>query len=366
MHQHLDKFGPLCYCMHQTELHQLQIWGRMNRNAVTIADVAERAGVSKTTVSHALSGKRPVAPETKARISQVIQELGFRPNQMARSLRMQQTKLVALIIPDITNPFYPALARGLQNTLREQEYSMILCNTDGLLQQEIAFITDAIYRPVDGIALALPYDRTEELREVIKSTVPIVTIGEGIIHPTIDRVAADDHRPINQAIQYLLDRGHRRIAMLAGPPDYTPTQFRLASYREALEQAQIPFRADFVVQGDFTRAGGERGMRTLLERFPRRAEGPSAVFCANDLIAIGAMHIAHETGLSVPADLAIIGFDDIEAASLIMPPLTTILLPAQAMGQISGQWLLERMQKRYHGPGRQAVVVPRFVRRESA
>ncbi len=338
----------------------------MNRNAVTIADVAERAGVSKTTVSHALSGKRPVAPETRTRIFQAIKELDFRPNQLARSLRMQQTQLVALVIPDITNPFYPVLARGLQDTLKEHGYSLILCNTDSLLQQEIAFITEVVHRKVDGVALTSPHNRTEELREFIDGTLPFVTVGFGIFHPNIDKVTTNDQQTVSHAIHYLLERGHQRIALLGGPQDHLPAQTRLSGYREALECAQLPFREEFVVEGDFTLAGGERGMRTLLARFPQPEERPSAVFCANDLIAIGAMFVAREAGLAIPDDIAIIGFDDIEAAALISPPLTTILNPAYEIGKISGQLLLERMQGHYNGPGRHVVITNQFIKRATA
>lgn len=339
----------------------------MNRNAVTIADVAKRAGVSKTTVSHALSGKRPVAPETRARIIQVIEELGFHPNQLARSLRIQQTQLVALIIPDITNPFYPVLARGLQDALKEQGYSMILCNTDSLLQQEMAFVGEAIHRKVDGIALASLYNRAEELRDVIENGgMSFVSIGTGIIHPDVDRVMIDEQQSIGEAINYLLERGHRHIALLGGSQDHTPAQLRLAAYRHALEQAQIPFREEFVVQKAFTREGGELAMRALLARFPSFTQRPTAILCANDLIAIGAMRVTQEAGFSIPEDIAFVGIDDIDAAAFISPSLTTILNPAYEIGQICGRLLLERMQGTYSDRGREVIVPHRFMPRASA
>ncbi|HZR45022.1 MAG TPA: LacI family DNA-binding transcriptional regulator, partial [Ktedonobacteraceae bacterium] len=159
---------------------------------VTITDVAERAGVSKTTVSHALSGKRPVAPATRERIIQVIEELGFRPNILARNLRSQRTQMVALIIPDITNPFFPVLARGIQDTLIEHGYYTFLCNTDSQQEQEVEFVADAIQRKVDGIVLASRYSRTYDLGEFVDCSIPLVCFGSAIAHPLVDTVSTDN------------------------------------------------------------------------------------------------------------------------------------------------------------------------------
>jgi LacI family transcriptional regulator len=329
---------------------------------VTIADVAERAGVSKTTVSHVLSGKRPVARATRERIEQVIEELGFRPNALARSLRMQRTQMVALILPDITNPYYPVLARGVQDTLVEEGYHAFLCNTDGDEEQEAAFIADAVQRKVDGIVLGSLYSRTQDVDEYIKNGAIFVSLSSAIEHPEVDRISSDNEQGAICATRYLLECGHRRIGMIGSSLEQHPSSTRLTGYRRALEEAHIPFDDSLFAQGDFTRAGGARAMRKLMEQ----PERPTAVFCANDLMAIGAMDTARELGLRIPDDVAIVGYDDIEAASLVSPKLTTVLNPAYEKGKAAGRLLLERVQGKYRGPGRHVFIPPRFIKRESA
>lgn len=331
---------------------------------VTIADVAERAGVSKTTVSHALSGKRPVALETRARIVRVIEELGFRPNALAQNLRMQRTQMVALIIPDITNPFFPVLARGLQDLLIEHGYYTFLCNTDSKPEREVEFVADAIHRKVDGIVLSSHYERTHRLEELLTCPIPFVSLGSTFTHAAIDSVATDDTQGAREATRYLLWRGHRRIAIIGGKQQFS-AQARLDGYRAALEEASIALDPQLIIEGDFTRSGGAQAMHTLLQRF-EPGERPTAIFCANDLMAIGVIDIAREVGMLIPRDLAIIGYDDIEVASFMTPPLTTVLNPAYDIGKTIGQLLLERMQKIYTGPGRHITVPHRLMQRASA
>lgn len=329
---------------------------------VTVDDVAKKAGVSKTTVSHVLSGKRHVAAKTRERIEQVIAELGFRPNALARSLRMQQTHMVAFIIPDITNPHYPVLARGLQDALVEHDYHIFLYNTDSKQEQETRFIRDAIQRRVDGIILTSLHVLTQEVQEYLDQGTIFVSAGPGIEHPSVDKVITDAQEGAKNAIRYLIQRGHRRIAMIGATPELTPGRTRLAGYREALAEADLPFDATLVTKGDFMRPGGEQAMRALMA-LPER---PTAVFCANDLMAIGAMHTARELGIAIPDDVAIVGYDNIEAASLVSPALTTVVNPAYEVGKAAGQLLLERMRRQYQGPGRQVVVPHRLIQRESA
>ncbi len=241
---------------------------------ITIADVALRAGVSKTTVSHTLSGKRPVSEETRRKVEQAVQDLGFRPNILAQGLRMQRSRTVALIIPDITNPFYPVLARGLQHALVEQGYHTFLCNTDGQREQEQAFLDDVVHRQVDGIVL-VPFQLTTEAIE-------------GALQGA------------REATEYLIAHGHRRIGMITGAIGVATSERRLAGYREALERAALVFDPQLVVRGNFVRQEGREATRTLLALEHR----PSAVFCGNDLMAIGAMDAVREARLVIPQDMA--------------------------------------------------------------
>jgi LacI family transcriptional regulator len=330
---------------------------------VTIVDVARHAGVSITTVSHALSGKGRVAEATRSRIEESIRELGYRPNAFARALRTERSHMVALIIPDITNPYYPTLARGMQDALHAGGYQTVVGSTDGERTQEITFLHDSLQRRVDGIAFASFATTTRALGPVLRAGIPVVSIGDKIRHTDVDCVRTDDIAGSRDATAYLIEKGYEPIAMIGGAPGISPSDHRLDGHRAALREVGIRPDPALIVVGDFTRAGGATAMRELLERQPHP---PRAVFCANDLMAIGAMDATREAGLRVPRDIAVMGYDDIEAAALVTPDLTTVVNPAGEMGRQCGRLLLERMSGEYRGPRREVVIPHRLIARTSA
>jgi LacI family transcriptional regulator len=325
----------------------------------TIKQVAEHAGVSETTVSHVLSGNRPVAKSTQERVRRAVAEVGYRPSSVARSLRSQRSMTVSLIIPDLINPFYTVLARGLADALDADGYRVIVCNTDGLRGREQDFIDDALDRQVDGIAMTSYHLATAEVQRVIDLGVPIVCMGESIDHPSVDRVVTDGEQGAWAATRHLLSRGAERIAMIAGSRDLNND--RIGGYRSALRSVGQRVSRKLVGYGDWTREGGCEAMRQLITSDP----AIDAVFCGNDLMAIGAMDALTELGRSIPDDVALVGFDDIEAASLVRPALTTIANPAYDSGSQAGQMLLRRMLGEDTGP-RTVTVLPCSLRvRES-
>lgn len=329
---------------------------------VTIVEVARHAGVSITTVSHALSGNRRVAEATRARIDDSIRELGYRPNAFARGLRTERSHMVALLIPDITNPYYPTLARGMQDALHSGGYQTLVGSTDGHRDQERHFLNDSLQRRVDGIAFASFETTARMVAPVLQADIPLVSIGTTIRHRNVDCVWTDDVAGAVDATAYLIERGYTPIGMIGGPAGTSPSDHRLEGYRAALRHTGIRFDPRLVAIGDFTRAGGATAMGRLL----KRRVMPRAIFCANDLMAIGAMDAIRQAGLLVPDDVALVGYDDIEAAGLITPDLTTVVNPAYEMGRACGRLLLERMTGRRAG-GRVEVVVPhRLVPRASA
>jgi len=330
---------------------------------VTIVDVAHHAGVSITTVSHALSGKRRVAEATRTRIETSIRELGYRPNAFARGLRTERSHMVALIIPDITNPYYPTLARGMQDSLHAGGYQTLVGSTDGQREQELTFLTDSLQRRVDGIAFASFATSTRSLAPVLRANIPVVSIGDKIQHDDVDCVRTDDAEGSRDATAYLIEKGYDPIGMIGGPPGILPSDHRLEGHRAALRAAGVPFDPDLLAIGDFTRAGGAAAMRELLGRGPHP---PRAVFCANDLMAIGAMDAAREAGHGVPRDIAVMGYDDIEAAALVTPDLTTVVNPADEMGRACGSLLLERMSGQPRDTRREVVIPHRLIARGSA
>ena len=303
----------------------------------TIADVARAAGVSVTTISHVISGNRPVSPKTQARVRAVIEELGYRPNPVARTLRTQRSHTIGLVIPDITNPYYPVLARGLQDVTAEAGYHVFVCSTDAQAERELEFVADLVERRVDGLVVAAFGEDPELLTIPAARGVATISLGARVDHPAVDVVETDDIDGAARATDYLIGLGHRRIGLIAGPLPIG--ERRIGGYRRALDAAGLPFAAELVQTGDWTRASGRPAMRALAAL----GRPPSAVFCANDLMAIGALDAARELGLDVPGDLSVVGYDDIEAAALLTPALTTVLNPAHAAGEAAGRLLLERL-----------------------
>ena len=330
---------------------------RLRRN--TITEVAHRAGVSPTTVSHVLSGNRPVATETRIRVRQAIDELDYRPSGIARSLRLQRSDTIALIVPDIANPFYPAFARGIDSAL-DGRYLTFVCSTDARRDTEVRFLEDLRDRQVDGMIIASFATVMADLEPLLDAGVPLVALGARLQDPRLDVVTTDDEHGAYLATEHLVGRGHRRIALMGGPDG--GGDMRQAGYRRALEAAGRPYRPELVVSGRWVRAGGAEAMRRLLDI----DEPPTAVFAANDLMAIGAMDAIHERGLSVPGDVALVGYDDIEAAVLVSPALTTVVNPAEEAGREAGRLLLDRMTGRHERERRVVRLRSRLVIRDSS
>jgi LacI family transcriptional regulator len=320
---------------------------------VTLVQVAKLAGVSPTTVSHVLSGKRWVAEGTRRTVQEAIAHLGYRPNNVARSLRTRRSKMVAVVVPDIINPFYGVLTRGLADAVDGAGYGTYVCNTDGDRGREDAFLADVVDRGVDGLVMAAG-DVTAQVRVGPAGLgVPAVCVGGALDDdPHVDLVTPDD-------VRHLIARGGRRIAMIQGPP--ASGTARDEGYRRAMGEAGLAVETDLVVPGDWTRPGGRKAMHVLMSGPVR----PDAVFCANDMTAIGAIDALRELDLVVPADVAVAGFDDVDAATIVSPPLTTVRNPAYETGYTAGELLLGRILGSYTGEGRTVVLPCPLVVRES-
>jgi LacI family transcriptional regulator len=323
--------------------------------------------VSQPLVSYVLSGdpNAPVGAETRARVMAAIAELGYVPSHAARSLRSQRALAIGAIIPDITNPFYPAFARGIQNVAEAEGYDLIAYNSDGMLERELKFMQSALAGRVDGVILS-PFQITmDELADVAGMNIPVVALTsrrpiEG--RPPVDTVHVDCVTSARHAVEHLITRGHRRIGMIAGQAGTPAREDRVLGYLQALEAAGM--RADeMLVRGaDFNEEGGYRAAQDLL----RLSLRPTAIFAANDLMAMGAMAALFEVGLRIPHDMAIVGFDDIPAARLLAPPLTTVAQYPDRLGARTAELLLERL--RGEGPPSSRVIVmpAELVVRESA
>jgi LacI family transcriptional regulator len=323
--------------------------------------VAALAGVSPTTVSHVLSGKRLVAEETRDTVREAIRRLGYRPNHVARSLRTRRSHMIAVVVPDITNTFYSVLTRGLADTLDELGYGTYVCNTDGLLDREANFLEDVLDRGADGIVLAAVDAASAGALMPADIGIPVVCVGQRLDHPRIDVVTVDDERGSYEVTRHLLTRNPKRVAMIQGPT--ASGAARIAGFMRAVGDAGATIDPALMVTGNWTRRGGREAMRQILTR--RRRARPDAVFCANDLMAIGAIDALREAGLDVPDDVAVAGFDDVDAATIVHPPLTTVVNPAYDIGVSAGELLVSRLSGEYDGEGREVGLPCPVVLRES-
>jgi LacI family transcriptional regulator len=329
---------------------------------VTITQVAALAGVSPTTVSHVLSGKRIVAAETRGTVHEAIRTLGYRPNSVARSLRTRRSHMVAVVVPDITNTFYSVLTRGLADTVDGSGYGTYVCNTDGSLDRETKFLEDILDRGADGIVIASVDTASDGALVPLDMGVPVVCIGGALDHPRVDVVTADDEVGSHAVTMHLIGPRVRRVAMIEGPTETGAN--RIAGFTRALRDCGRDIDPALMVSGDWTRHGGYQAMKSLLGRSKRQR--PDAVFCANDLMAIGAVDAAHELGLEVPGDVAVAGFDDVDVATIVSPALTTARNPAYDTGASAGHLLMSRLDGEYDGHGRTIVLPCPLVVRASA
>ena len=268
-----------------------------------------------------------MAASTRESIERAARELHYRPNAVARSLRTRRSHTAGLIIPDISNPFYPRLARGLQDELAAVGCHVLVCNTDRRPGNELEYLVDVLDRQVDGVVIVAFHLSTADLAQVPLGDIP-ARLDRPAARPSVDRRGYDRRRRGRARCDPSPARLGHSVGLIGGPAGLPPSESRAGGYREALADSGTPFRPELVADGDFTRAGGATAMRELAARPDR----PTAIFCANDLMAIGAMDVARELGLDVPGDIALVGYDDIEAASLVTPSLTTVLNPADQVG----------------------------------
>jgi LacI family transcriptional regulator len=309
---------------------------------ITIKDVAERAGVDPSTVSRVINNDRglSVRKETSLRILEVIKELGYQPNSIARNLRRQTSDAVGMLIPDIINPLFPEIIKGIESSASAKDLSVILCNTDDDPEKELKMIRFLLGRMVDGFLLASVHMRDETIAEVEKSGIPYVLVNRGNRKGSGAYVVADNAAGARLAVQHLIDLGHKRIAHIAGFL-YTDTGIeRLEGYRKVLNGANIPFNPEYMVETGYKEAEGYKAMSKML-RLPDR---PTAVFAANDLLAMGAMLAINEKGLRVPEDISVVGFDDIWVAERITPALTTVKVSLYEMGRLAMDILFNKMK----------------------
>jgi LacI family transcriptional regulator len=305
-----------------------------------MADVAARAGVSKTTVSHVINNTRHVEADTKQRVMQAIDELGYRPSAAARSLTTNRTETIGVIVSDSSNYFFAEVLRGIEEVLRLENYALLVCNTAEILEREEHYLDILIRQRVDGIIAAATSRRWETLNQIEALHIPIVFVDrlfEGLDAPF---VGVNNSKGASLGASYLVECGHSKIGILSGFERLSTMRERLEGFREALRERDIPLPKQWVVPSPLTIQGGRDAMAQLLT-LPHR---PSAVFVNNNLLALGALLALKDLDLHCPTDVALLCFDDHPWAAVSDPPLTVVRQPAEQMGRTAAEILLARLE----------------------
>nr|WP_239534033.1 LacI family DNA-binding transcriptional regulator [Thalassobacillus pellis] len=310
---------------------RFHIKGREVGQVVTIKDVAKAANVSISTVSRVLNNSGYTSANVKERVNKAVEELKFQKNMVATAMIKKQTQTFGLIIPDIKNIFYGELTRAIEDKAHKLGFNVILCNTDNDLEKESEYLNFLIRKGIDGIIFSTPETNDMNVREVMKSRpdLPIIILGSKVKNVRLDEVLVDNFEGSYTATRHLIDLGHERIGYIGGQPDSYSTIERQRGYLAALEDNGITSNPTYIELDEFKiDSGFEKGKKLLAEE-----DRPTAIFAANDAIAVGVYKAARELGLRIPEDLSVIGFDDSQFAEIVFPELTTIRTPIAQMGE---------------------------------
>jgi LacI family transcriptional regulator len=331
---------------------------------VTIREVASRAGVSPMTVSRVVNESPRVSPDTRRRVEAAIAELGYVPNRLARGLIRRKTGALGVIVPDVANPFFTLVVRGAEEVAWRAGYHVILCNTQGDLERERGYLEDMIAFQVEGLLIAPVGDRSRpHLRVLARNGVPFVLVDRSVSGFDADLVQGDSVAGARRLVEHLIGLGHRRIAMITETVEVSTARDRLQGYRDALARAGVEFRPELVAEASAIDPGSAYDATVRLLELPER---PTAIFAVNNVVALGVAEAARARGVAIPGDLALVCFDDIDAASRIYPFLTVMAQPAETFGTIAIQLLLDRLAGRVGERRRIVVLPPDFVVRESS
>lgn len=328
---------------------------------VTMADVAKEAGVSLMTVSRIVNNKGDISEATTLRVQEVIERLGYRPSGIARSLATNRTRTLGLVVPDNANPFFSEVARGAEHLAYQEGYNIFLCNAEEQPERERAVLKSLEEKQVDGIILVSSRLDEDDLRRIIAQSPTTVLVSRKLAMDGVGQVLIDDAYGGRVMVQHLIDSGHRAIGMLAGPAASYSGRQRVAAYLQTMKINGLAPQPGCVTNCPPRIDEGAEVATQLLTAHPEL----TALFCYNDLVAIGALQACANLGLSVPGDVAITGFDDILLAGLVTPSLTTCHIPRYTLGQEAVRLLLEHLKGCEDGC-EEFVVRPELVIRASA
>ncbi|MCD4760568.1 LacI family transcriptional regulator [bacterium] len=318
----------------------------------TINDVAKQAGVSTATVSRIINGQTGYTAETRKKVVNIIQEMGYVPNAIARGLVNKRTKTIGVLLPSLSSRLSAALLKGIESSAHQLDYSVIICDTESDGKRTVEYLGVLSEKQVDGIIITSEWlkDVYEEAIEAMK--IPVVLVLTSSSHLQLPYIKVDDYQASYQATEYLIENGHKKIGMISGAKkDKLAGLPRIEGYKQALSDNRLSVSESHIAYGDFAYKSGVRCMEELLERSP----DITAVFAASDEMAVGALSCAYKKGIKVPDDLSIIGYDDTQDAEMAIPPLTTVHQPIYEMGEMAVKKLLNKKE------APESVIMPHYI-----
>jgi LacI family transcriptional regulator len=328
---------------------------------VTIKEVAKRAGVSISTVSLAINKQEHVSEELRQKVFDAIQELNYRPNALARSLKNKKSKVIGLVIPDIVNPFFPLMVRGVEDTAKRYGYAIILCNTDGKAEEEATYLGLFEEKCVDGFIFTSSGKIKKSLSLLQEIAIPKVILDRRLDDLSIPTVTVDNIQGAYLATNHLIGNGKRRILFISGPDQLQSSLDRLKGYQQAFEENKLAIESELITFGDFSFESGQKVIKDILAR----KINFDAVFGANDVMTLGAMVVLSELGIAIPDEIEFIGYDDIYLSAFFKPALTTVKQPAYEMGCEAVKMVLRSMNSKT-ALVNSKVFKPQLIIRESS
>lgn len=315
-----------------------------------IKEVAKKAKVSTATVSHVINKTRYVSEELTERVFNAMDELDYHPNKTARSLRLGKSNTIGLIVPDISNQFYGELCKEIENIGSNNDYSVILCNTDNNPEKEKKYIDVLIQENVDGIIFISCGEEINHFRKIRNNKIPLIIVDRIINDMNVDMILLDNHMGGILATNHLINLGHRKIAFISGSYQSLERSRRFSGYKQALKNAEIEFDEALVFHGNYQINSGIEIAKKIVDLNPM----PTAIFASNDLMAIGAMNTLKDLGVKIPEEISIVGFDNILSASTTTPSLTTINQPKRKMAAKAIELLLYRIEY-FHAKANESI-----------
>ncbi|MEP7285116.1 MAG: LacI family DNA-binding transcriptional regulator [Chloroflexota bacterium] len=327
----------------------------------SIRDVANKAGVAPITVSRVINNAGYVSAETRHRVEAAIAELQYIPNKLAQSLRFKKTSTLALVVSDITNPFWTTVTRGVEDAASKYNYSVMLCNTDENRAKQNNYVRLLLERQTDGFLLVPAYSSPETIEAIQSQGVPLVLLDRRVPDVQVDVVRGDSVGGAYQLIDYLISLGHRRIAMLTGPEHLSSSTERVRGYKQACSTFGVEIDPSLIIFGEFRQDSGFDMTQQILEMSAR----PTAIFAGNNFIAIGVLKALHEAGIHVPDSISVVCFDDLPLMLVIDPFLTVAVQPAYDMGYQATELLLAKINGEQLSDNRDIILPTELIIRQS-